>query len=195
MISQKHKVGIAILLSFRVAASASPKVWQQFSSSSHFSVAYPGDWFRFGVSTDRLQLRSSRGGTEAVVIKRGQAEITVVEAEGPSTKTLARVIALYTEGTSILSRRAVSNESSKQACGKIEQVITREPVIPSGDALIDVPYIINTELFCEIGRRKIVTVLRNWEDDSRQKEYQQVALRMARSIRLGRHGHIGRSQD
>ncbi|HLZ50164.1 MAG TPA: hypothetical protein VKP61_05420 [Candidatus Acidoferrum sp.] len=186
MIGQKQKAIVALLLSFAVAAPGSPEVWQHFSSSRHFSVTFPTDWFRFGVSTDRLQIRSSKGGAEAVLIKRDQAEITVVEAEGSSTKTLTQVIDYYTKGTSILSRTTVSNESSKQGCGKIEEVISKESVIPPGDALVSVPYIINTELFCEIDGHKIVTVLRNWEDDSRQEDYQNVALQMARSIRLAR---------
>jgi len=183
--SAVRKAVIASVLALGVAAFASATAWLQFESSTNFSVAYPGDWFRFGVSTDRLGIRSSRGGAEGVIIKRGQAMISVTEEEGASTETLAQVIEYYAKDTTVLSRRDISDRSHKQTCGNLEEVISRGPVIPAEDASVSVPNIVNTEFFCEADGHKILTViLRNWEDDHRQKQYQQVALRMARSIRL-----------
>lgn len=184
MTRKKQKIAVALIVALGIVALASADTWKEFTSPIHFSVSYPADWFRFGVSKDRLQLRSSKGGAEAVVIKRGQAEITVVEAEESSTKTLAQVIDYYTQGSSISSRSRISDKSGKPACSDLEEVISKEPPAPPEDTLISVPNIVNTDFFCEVDGYKIVTLLRNWEGDNRQNEYQQVALRMAKSIRI-----------
>jgi hypothetical protein len=184
MISQKQKVVVVLLFMLGGAAFASTDGWRRFSSSTHFSVLYPGGWFRTGVSKDRLQLLSSRGGAEGVGIKQGQAEITVMEAQASSTRTLAEVIAYYTQDTTVLSRRDVPAETGKSGCSELKEVTSKEPAIPPADSPISVPNIINTDFFCEVDGRKIVTLLRNWEGDKRQEEYQRVALRMAKGIRL-----------
>ncbi len=212
MISQNWKAAVALLLSLAGAAVASTDGWQRFSSSNRFSVLYPAAWVRNGVSTDRLQLRSSEGGAEGIGIKRGQAEITVMEAQESSKQTLAlfgffvccdvnvnyleaqesskqtlaQVIAYYTQGTTVLSRKDVPGEAAPSGCSEIKEVTSKEPGVPSEDSPISVPTIINTDFFCEAKGRKIVTLLRNWEDDKRQQEYQRIALRMAKGIRVGR---------
>jgi hypothetical protein len=76
MVSQKHKIVVALLLTLGGAVFASTDGSQRLNSSSGFAVLYPGSWFRIGVSTDRLQLLSSKRGAEGIVIKPGQAEIT-----------------------------------------------------------------------------------------------------------------------
>jgi hypothetical protein len=186
MISQNWKAAVALLLSLAGAAVASTDGWQRFSSSNRFSVLYPAAWVRNGVSTDRLQLRSSEGGAEGIGIKRGQAEITVMEAQESSKQTLAQVIAYYTQGTTVLSRKDVPGEAAPSGCSEIKEVTSKEPGVPSEDSPISVPTIINTDFFCEAKGRKIVTLLRNWEDDKRQQEYQRIALRMAKGIRVAR---------
>jgi hypothetical protein len=178
-----QKVFIALLLVVCVPAIALSEGWQRFNSSGHFSVRYPGSWFRHGASIDRLQLLSSRGGAEGIVIKRGQAEITVMEAKASFTQTLAKVIAYYTQNASVLSRGDISQEAGKGGCIQLREVISKEQAIPPTDSPISVPYIINTDFFCEVDGRKIVTLLRNWEGDKRQEEYQQTALRITESIK------------
>jgi hypothetical protein len=185
MVSPNCKAVVALLLlSLGGVAVASTDAWQRFSSSNRFSVPYPAAWVRNGVSTDRLQLRSSEGGAEGIGIKQGQAEITVMEAQELSKQTLAQVIATYTQDTTVLSRKDVSGESASRSCGELKEVTSKEPAVPPGDSPINVPMIINTDFFCEVQGRKFVTLLRNWEGDRRQADYQQVALRMAKGIRL-----------
>lgn len=185
MISRKRKAVIALCV-LGAAAFASADGWQQFNSSSGFSVSYPENWFRAGVSTDRLQLRSSKGGAEGIGIKQGQADITVIEAQASSSKTLAQVIAYYTQDATVLSHRNVPAEAGN-GCSELEEVISKEPSVPPGASPIKVPNIINTDFFCTVHGRKIVTLLRNWEGDKRQEGYQQVALQMTKSIRLTQH--------
>jgi hypothetical protein len=184
MISRCQKAVLALLLSLGGAAVASADGWQRFISSNHFSVVYPGAWVRNSVSTDRLQLRSSKGGAEGIGIRQGQAEITVMEAQASSNRTLSQVIAYYTQDTTVLSRKDVPVEAGPLRCSDFKEVTSKEPAIPPADSPITAPTIINTDFFCETDGRKIVILLRNWEGDKRQQEYQQVALRMAKGIRL-----------
>ena len=184
MISQKQKAVVVFILTFGVLTFASKDVWQRFNSSSNFSVSYPGTWFRFGVSSDRLQLLSSKGGAEGIVINKGQAEIVVMEADGSPTKTLAQVIKSDMGDDVILSSRDVPPEPNKQGCSILKEVVSKEEAIPAADSPISVPFIINTDIFCAIQGHVITTLLRNWEGDNRQEDYQKVALRMAKSIRM-----------
>jgi hypothetical protein len=183
MISQMKKA-VVVLLALGGAALASTDGWQLFNSSTGFSVSYPANWFKVGISKDRLQLRSSEGGAEGVGIKHGQAEIIVMEAEDSSSQTLAQVIAYYTQDTTVLSHRTVPAEASNDGCSEIQEITSKEPAVPPTDSPISVPNIVNTDFFCEDHGRKITTLLRNWEGDKLQEGYQQVALQMAKSIRL-----------
>jgi hypothetical protein len=173
---------LVLLLAFGAATFASPNGWERFRSSDHFSVLYPATWFRIGGSTDRLELLSSKGGAEGIIIKRGQALITVMEAQESVAKTLPQVIDYYEKGTSVLSKKNLSGEVGKGGCSDLMEIISQEPAVPPEDVPISVPYIMNTSFFCEIGERKIVVLLRNWKGDTRQENYQQIALRMAKSI-------------
>ena len=184
MISQKQKAVVAFILTFGVLTFASEDVWQRFNSFSNFSVSYPGTWFRFGVSSDRLQLLSSKGGAGGIVINKGQAEIVVMEADGSPTKTLAQVNKSDMGDDVILSSRDVPPEPNKQGCSILKEVVSKEEAIPAADSPISVPFIINTDIFCAIHGHVITTLLRNWEGDNRQEDYQKVALRMAKSIRM-----------
>jgi hypothetical protein len=106
-----------------------------------------------------------------------------MEAKASFTQTLAKVIAYYTQNASVLSRGDISQEAGKGGCIQLREVISKEQAIPPTDSPISVPYIINTDFFCEVDGRKIVTLLRNWEGDKRQEEYQQTALRITESIK------------
>jgi hypothetical protein len=184
MTSQERKLAVAFLVILATASLPCTDTWQRFSSSSCFSVSYPATWFRIGASADRLQLLSSKDGAEGIVIKRGQAEITVVEGEGSPTKTLEEVIHYYTKGASILSRESIFTKRDDQGCRDLKEVMSKEEAVPPADSPISVPHVVNTNFFCELGSHKVVVLLRNWEGDDRQQEYQLVALQMAKSIRL-----------
>lgn len=181
---RKIQAALALLMAFGYMAFASPDEWRLFKSSTGFSVSYPETWVRNGVSRDRLQVRSSKGGAEGIGIKQGQAEITVMEAPESSRQTLAQVIAYYTQDTKVLSQRDVPGEVGLHVCNNLMEIISKESAIPPGDSPISVPTIINTDFLCEVDGHKIVTLLRNWEGDERQKKYQQVALRIAKGIRM-----------
>ncbi len=180
----KKKVIVALLMSVVCTAFAASDGWRLFRSSAGFSVSYPGTWVRNGVSTDRLQVRSSKGGAEGIGIKHDQAEITVMEAPESSKQTLAQMIAYYTQDTKVLSQRDIPGEVGLHVCSNLKELISKESAVPPDGSPISVPTIINTDFFCDVNERKVVTLLRNWEGDKRQQEYQQIALRMAKSIRV-----------
>jgi hypothetical protein len=179
----KRKIVVVLLMGLGSIAFAAPDGWHLFRSTAGFSVLYPDTWVRNGVSTDRLQVRSSRGGAEGIGIKQGQAEITVMEAPESTKKTLAQVVAYYTQDVTVLSQKDVPGESTSKGCSNLKEVISKEPAIPPGDAPVSVPNIINTDFFCEVDGHKVVTLLRNWDGDKRQEEYRQVALRIAKAIK------------
>jgi hypothetical protein len=184
MANQRNIARLMLFVLLGYAAHASTDGWLRFFSSKQFSVLYPQEWVRSGSSTDRLQILSSEGGAEGVIIRRGQAEITVMDAERGSGKSLPQVISEYTEGTSVLSRRDIDGDGEDGGCRDLKEVIARERAIPPADSPIDVPYVVDTGLFCATRGRTIVVLLRNWQGDQRQTEYQQIALEMAKSIRF-----------
>ena len=130
---------------------------------------------------------SSRGGAEAVIIQRGQAMINVIEEREYARLTLSQVIGHFTWGTEVLLDRKVRNEGAgNQGCSSLHEIISKEPVVPAEDVLGPLPYIINTEFFCEINGQKYVTVLRNFEGDRNQEMYRTTALQVAESLRVGK---------
>jgi hypothetical protein len=170
---------------FSIQGSAAEK-WRSFNSSTGFSVTYPENWFRKGISKDRLVILSSKGGAEGMPIEHGQAVISVMEEEGSTTETLLAVMDRYIRDTTVVSRRDIHNEEiGSRECGNIKEVVSKERAVPPEDVPGIVPYIVNTEYFCEVNGHKYVTVLRNFEGDKLQPRYQQIALRLAESLRLG----------
>jgi hypothetical protein len=173
---------LALTTGLVLAQEPAGQNWKSFKSTTGFSVKYPGSWFTKGASTDRLMILSSDGGAEAVVIKRGQAMISVKEEEYTGS-TLSQLIDHYTQDTDVLSRKNIRNErAGTQGCRDLQQIVSREALVPPEDVPRSVPYMINTEYFCEIHGHKYVTVLRNFKGDKKQAMYQQVALRVAESL-------------
>jgi hypothetical protein len=169
---------ITLFWSSATAFSYAPP-WKLFSSDE-FTIQYPSAWYSTGAWAKKLQILSSKGGAEGIIIKKGQALINVEQVESP--KQMSEVIDLYTHETTELSRSNIPFQSDHRCV--LTEVVSKEPAIPPEDATGKVPYIINTEFFCALNNRNIVLVLRNWEGDKRQSQYQEVALRMAKSIRL-----------
>jgi hypothetical protein len=176
---------VTVLLLCSVAYAQS-KQWKQFTYPSHFSVAYPANWFRFEESQDHLAIRSSAVGQEAVIIKRGQAFIWVAEAKPEDGKTLSQVIQHYSGEQKLISRKIFPNPEGDSGCKQFDEVISQEPIIPPESAAKpnSVPLVVTTQYFCEIRGNTIITTLRNYAGDTRQNEYQEIALTMAKSIRM-----------
>jgi hypothetical protein len=131
-----------------------------------------------------LIILSSRGGAEAVIIKPHQAMISVKKETGPAGSSLSQVMDYYSHGVEILSRRSIHNENiDSNGCSELQEVVSKEPMVPPEDVPGSVPSMVNTEYFCEIRGHIYATALRNFAGDTKQVQYQQLALSVAKSLR------------
>lgn len=127
-------VGVALTVCFSFAQNAVPATWKSFASSTGFSVKYPASWRRKGTSKDRLTILSSNGGAEAIVIKKGQAMISVMEVSGYALSSLSQVMDHYTEGVVILAKQDVVNDNIlDRGCHDLKEVVSKEGVVPLGN--------------------------------------------------------------
>jgi hypothetical protein len=178
-------IGVALTAGVSFGLTGTSARWNLFTSSNGFVVKYPATWFRKGASKDRLLILSSKGGAEAIIIKKGQAMISVVEASRGVGSSLSRLIDQYSHDVDVVSRRTVLDEhNDHRGCRELKEVVSREAAVPPEDVPGPVPYIVNTEFFCEVNGRTYVTVLRNFQDDTNQGYYQGVALKIAESLRV-----------
>jgi len=179
-------LGALLLLPVMVGSAQTPTPpgnWKTFTSSTGFSVAYPGRWFPIGASEDRLQILSSNGGAEGVIIKRGQALISVLQVGSAQSGGMAAAIARETRGATVFSRRRVSVQPVLGAPQLIWEVISRSPAVPPQDILRKIPDEISTDYFVQSGTHIVDVTLVNWEGDGCQASYQDIAAKMGASIR------------
>jgi hypothetical protein len=178
-------LGLAVTACLSFAQNAELTGWKSFTSSTGFSVKYPGSWVRKGNSKDRLMVLSSKGGAEAIVIKNGQAMISVIEEKSDVNSSLSQLIDRYNQDVDVLSRRNIRGENAgSRGCRDLNETISKEPAVPPEDVPGPVPYLINTEYFCEVKGHIYAMVLRNFEGDPKQALYQQIALQVAKSLRV-----------
>jgi len=168
-----------------MAVFPSQAAWKEFRSSKGFSITYPGSWFRQDISSDRLDILSSKRHAEAVVIDKDEASIWVSAEPRSSVKTFAEVVDYYTQGTAPLSNRNILGPG-RGSCDLLREVVWKEPPVPPEDvpAQVHLTDFVYTGLFCEIKNRTIVVFLKNWDGDRREAQYRQLALQMAKSIRI-----------
>ena len=166
--------------------------WPAFRSSEHFEVRYPTTWVRvgsdngLGESTARLELRSSRGGAEGSVIRRGQAFLSVADATGEGAPDLAALVAARIRSHVVVRRDSIPGSAASGACPWFVEVDTRDPAAPPGTILGTVPDVNTAQFYCPIGTRRFVTFLSYYAGDPKQDVYRAVALRVARSLRTTR---------
>jgi len=156
-------------------AVAGEQSWKTIAMSDGISLQYPPTWWPISVSGKRVDLLSSKGGAEGVVIQQNQAEIITSVVARSSSSSFDEFIASNLGNQTVLSREEIAS-AGPAGCSRLHQVISREEEGPGA-------YVANTGIFCEIGTARVIVLLRNWENDNQQKHYQHMALRMARSIR------------
>lgn len=177
-------ISIVLVVSLSLAQETTSENWKLFKSTTGFVVSYPANWFRKGISTDRLMSLSSRGGAEAVVIKHGQAVISVMEEREYLNASLSDLVNYYIKDTKVLSRTNIQNQNAGiRGCRELLEIVSKDSVVPAEDVPGPVPFFIITKYFCEVISRKYVTVLKNFEGDKKQAAYRGVALRVAKSLR------------
>lgn len=181
----KRGLILAVLLACGIAGSSSAAGWKEFRSSKGFSLMYPDSWFRQNISPDQLDILSSKGHQEAVVIEKGEAVISVKEEPRSSGKTLADVIGYYAHGTAPLSDKGILGQG-RGSCDRLREVVWKEPPVSPDDvpANVRLTDFVYTGLFCQVSDRTVVLMLKNWDGDLHQAQYQQIALQMAKSIHI-----------
>jgi hypothetical protein len=177
-------ISIVLVASLSFAQETTSEKWNLFKSTTGFAVSYPASWFRKGISTDRLMILSSKGGAEALIIKRGQAVISVMEEREYLNASLSDVVDKYVKDTEVLSRTNIQNQNAGiRGCRELLEIVSKLTAVSAEDVPGPVPFFIYTEYFCEVNGHKYVTVLRNFEGDKKQGAYQEIALRVAKSLR------------
>ena len=176
-------IPLVIALSAATARLPQDAPWLQFRSSTGFTVDYPSNWFRDGISTEGLSIVSAKHGAEAVIIRPGIADIGVIQPPDSVGPEVASVIRRYTEGVVADSEWEVPVVPATGGCERLRGVTFRAPIIPPEDAAGEVPVAVNTLLVCQAKQRVVVTIERHIEGDRKRNYYGNVALRMARSIR------------
>ena len=179
-----------VCLVLGAAAFARPERWATFRSTRHFEVQYPSNWVRIGsdngigVNHDRLELRSSRGGATAVVIRPGQALLDVMESSDSLVAVILDTATLRDYERRVLVRDTVPGTRAAGGCPALDEQVTRGPVIPTKGVRGPVPIEIGTTLMCRIGDRRFLIGLNYYEGDPKHDAYRAVALRAARSLRV-----------
>jgi len=111
--------------------------------------------------------------------------ISVSEEEEPANQTMNEVVNRYLRDTTLVSRREIHIEgAASRSCKALNEIVSKEGIVPPEDVAGRVPYVINTQYFCEIDSHIYVTVLRNFEGDRQQALYVQIAQQMAKSLRV-----------
>ena len=183
-------LGGLLSLAVGAAAFAAPERWATFRSTRGFEVQYPRSWVRIGsgnglgVSHDRLELRSSRGGATAVVIRPGQAFVDALETSDSLFAAILDTAKLRDYESRVLVRDTVPGTRAAGACPFFDEQVTRGPVIPTRDVRGPVPIEISTALMCRIGDRRFLFGLNYYEGDAKHDAYRAIALRVARSLRV-----------
>jgi len=168
-----------------MAVFPSQAAWKELRSSKGFSITYPGSWFWQDISSDRLDILSSKRHAEAVVIDKGEASISVSAEPRSPVKTFAEVVNYYAQGTAPLSERNVLSPG-RGSCDRLREVVWKEPPVSPEDvpAQVHLTDFVYTGLFCGVRNRTIVVILTNWDGDRQEARYRQIALKMAKSIRI-----------
>ena len=151
------------------------------SKSQAFSVDYPTTWNLVGSSTlgpsdSRLDIVSfpDNQRAEAVVIKRGGAEIILLRGQPDQT---------VDEGDKLILRHNIQLNSSSLcpsvAVTRVLKAIVTKDQVPSGVAV----YEDDTTYACASRTESFQLILRHFRGDPKHKDYQDVTIGILNSLR------------
>jgi hypothetical protein len=156
-------------------AAAGNQNWKTLAMTGGIALQYPDTWWPVSAEKERLNILSSKGGAEGVVIQKNQAQIIVSTAPQPAGDSFDRLIALSVGKQTVVSTAELA-ATAPHGCMRLREVLSREEVGPTS-------YVSATAIFCDTGLTSVTVLLRAWQNDEQLRQYQEVALRMARSIR------------
>lgn len=164
---------------------ASPSKWKTFRTTKYgFSVRYPADWHLLEGfdgspdSKDALDIinfpNSQR--VKGVVLKDGGASITVAPAPS-QVQTIEQWIKEGTKYDTQIKQQAVRGfKTVSSGCKELIEVTSLSEVGPGRNFA-------RTDFYCATEHKLLGVSLTNWEGDSKQRDLQELALKMALSLR------------
>ncbi|HVB98276.1 MAG TPA: hypothetical protein VNJ12_02940 [Candidatus Dormibacteraeota bacterium] len=182
-----HTLALGALL-LAVAAGATTRAprattWKTFRSETyHYTVRYPGSWYLFVTALrpklDYLDILSFPPSEtwKGVVIKKGGAEISVAAA--PRDVDTLREWIDHTAKLDTDVRSQVIARFARQPSGC--KVLTR---ITSLSRVGPATYQEFTDFFCTTDHGPYVVTLVTWKGDPKRRHFQDVALKVALSLR------------
>jgi hypothetical protein len=150
--------------------------WRLFRSDS-FEVAYPRSWSRIAPLADQLDVLSPGHRVEGVVIGKGQAEIEVSVL--PHKLAINDQIKEWSKASDRLVRRSKVNGLRSPACPSFEGAAVDNNEGDNGHQAFDR----TVAFFCNGSERQLLVTVRYWLDDPKAAEHQQIARRVAASLR------------
>jgi len=160
--------------------------WKVFESKTqHFRVHYPASWNQLEglagtVNTDILDIinfpNSER--VEGVVIKASGAEIQV-SGPPPNVRTIDDWIRGDLSSDAAIDEGLISiPKPGLHGCTSLKRVTWRSDVSGAGKA-----YLFNTGYYCTTKTSFYRVLLANWQGDPQQSRLQELALKIALSLR------------
>ncbi len=167
-----------------VGFAASADGWKTFRSEKHpFSVRYAPSWYMLNHTIDVLDIVNfppSKRARGAFLPKGGAAIVVVPSTVVPTGQGITSLADWITKDLSrftFLSKREVGSLSGESgACTQLIEVENEEEVDPNR-------YIDGTSYYCATHTGFYRVELSHWRGDPKQKQLQEVALKMALSLR------------
>lgn len=155
--------------------------WKLFiSKKEHYSVHYPAWWRRIQSDSDFLYIVNFPKSAKIKVLAfpPGGAEIVVQEAKEHYNSIDEWIKKDSRYGAKVIGRHVMKQPKAQaDACATFVQVVTKTDIgLPAR--------FIGTSYYCSVQGHLFVIELGNWEWDSRQKQLQMLALKIARSLRI-----------
>ena len=151
--------------------------WKTYVLGGTLRFEYPASWFPIRQDNDTLSILSGRERAEAVIVVPGEALIVV--AILPDTK--ADQLDAFAQTATNSGDRVISNKdlvpSTAHGCSRIHRTVTVHEWAPQSHEM-------TTTFLCAIPDRVIMCAESHFQGDDHQMEYEDVALRITRSIQL-----------
>lgn len=186
----------AILTGLAMSGCAKPDGWARFNRLNTITIAYPKTWSAGGAD-NRLRIQSSASAPIATSqwVAQGEVDIEViVEDEKGAARTLDQIMDYYRhdpdpewdQTITAMPVRTIPTNPNGPGCRVLKTQVVRSPTetpvaVPPGTKI---PALIHSNVFCEIRGHRISVLATSWEGDKRLAFYQDIGLKMAKSIRL-----------
>ena len=161
-----------------IGAKSQSLDWKTFVSVKAFSVDYPASWVSIDDSGGRLDILSSSVRLTAVVIARGESEISVDEmSPPPRTEMYPKYLEEKYDVVVYDSRTIVIPGGERDdACRAVDIGSWDFDVAPNAIQ-------VNTTLTCRIGARWFEVRLTRWKADGKSTQDESLAFKMISSLR------------